>query len=345
MSSPEITPEITPEISRLIDDLVRAAGVAANTERNRDVLRQLLKESVGFYVDGADRLDMKIGATAVTEMREAAALFAPYRGRRIVTIFGSARTSPADPLYQQTRDLAAAMASQDWMVLTGAGPGIMAAGLEGAGKDHALGVTIRLPFESGANEFVDESHVIEMKYFFTRKLALIKESHAFVVMPGGFGTLDEAFELLTLLQTGKAVPVPVVMLGLGSGFWHSWDDFVEKVIAQGYASATDRGLYRITNDVDEAVSELIGFYTNFRSLRWIGDQLVLRLNRAPSDAQVEYLNKTFAEWMGPEGLAIANAHAVEIGEHDDLEAVRVTLRWNRRQPGRLRSLIDAVNNF
>ncbi len=331
------------DITRLIDELVAAAGEKAGTDRNRDLLRQLLTESVGFYVDGADRLDLKIGATAVSEMREAAALFAPYEGRRIVTIFGSARTSPDDPLYQQTRDFAAAMAAKDWMILTGAGPGIMAAGLEGAGRDHALGVTIRLPFESGANEFVDESHVVEMKYFFTRKLALIKESHAFVVMPGGFGTLDEAFELLTLLQTGKAVPVPVVMLGLGAGFWHAWDEFVAKVIQHGYASSTDRTLYRITNDVTEAVSELTGFYANFRSLRWVGDLLVLRLNRAPNADQVAQLNTQFAEWIGPEGLALTGPLPVEIGEHDDLDAARIKLRWNRRQPGRLRLLIDALN--
>jgi uncharacterized protein (TIGR00730 family) len=331
------------EINRLVDELVSAAGAEAGSYRNRDVLRQLLTESVGVYVDGADRLDMKIGATALAEMREASALFRPFRGRRIVTIFGSARTSPDDPLYQQTRDFAAAMAAKDWMILTGAGPGIMAAGLEGAGLDHALGVTIRLPFESGANEFVHDEHVIEMKYFFTRKLALIKESHAFVVMPGGFGTLDEAFELLTLLQTGKATPVPVVMLGLGKGFWHSWDEFVETVIEQGYASTTDRCLYRITNEVDEAVAEVFGFYANFRSMRWVGEKLIVRLNIAPNESQVKQLNTKFAEWMGPEGLAVTSALPVEVGEHDDIEAARVVLRWNRRQPGRLRLLIDALN--
>jgi uncharacterized protein (TIGR00730 family) len=326
-----------------IDDLVQEVVKQAGTERNRDLLRRLIKDSVGYFTDGADRLDLKIASTAVAEMRDATTLFRPYRAKRTVTIFGSARTGPDDPLYALTRDFAAAMASLDWMVLTGAGPGIMAAGLEGAGVDHALGVTIRLPFESGANEFVREENLVEMKYFFTRKLALIKESDAFIVMPGGFGTLDEAFELLTLLQTGKASPVPVVFLGLGKGFWHAWDTFVDTVIDQGYAGETDRCLYRITNEIDDAVKEITSFYRNYRSVRWIGDQLVVRLNAAPNSERLAELNVEFAEWMGPEGMTVAKPFPVEVGEGDDVASDRVTLRWNRRQPGRLRLLIDALN--
>lgn len=327
----------------MVDDLVRAVSAHTGSERNRDQLRSLLRESAGFFADGADRLDLKIAATAVAEMRDAANLFRPYRNQRTVTIFGSARTAADDPLYVQTREFAAAMAAQGWMVLTGAGPGIMAAGLEGAGRNHALGVTISLPFESSSNEFVDESNVVEMKYFFTRKLALIKESDAFVVMPGGFGTLDEAFELLTLLQTGKATPVPVVMLGIGQGFWHAWDAFVDTVIDQGYASSTDRCLFRVTNSIDEAVAEVMGFYRNFRSLRWVGDRLVIRLEHKPSAPTLTALNTEFAQWVGPEGIEEVGAFPAEIGENDELDAYRVALRWNRRQPGRLRILIDALN--
>ncbi len=340
-----MTSNLPSELDQQVDALVRAVTTHANNDRNRDLLRRLLQDSVGYFTDGADRLDLKIASTALTEMRDATSLFRPYRHRRTVTIFGSARTAPDDPLYQLTRDYAAAMAALDWMVLTGAGPGIMAAGLEGAGVDHALGVTISLPFESSANEFVREENVVEMKYFFTRKLALIKESDAFVVMPGGFGTLDEAFELLTLLQTGKATPVPVVFLGLGKGFWHAWEKLVDTVIDQGYASGTDRSLYRITNDISEAVTEIVGFYSNYRSVRWIGDQLVVRLNQAPDALQLANLNVEFAEWMGPEGMAVVPAFPVEVGEHDDEDAARVALRWNRRQPGRLRLLIDALNRL
>ena len=338
-----MTSPLPPDVARLIDELVKAASTHAGIDRNRDQLRMLLRESAGFFADGADRLDLKIAATAVAEMRDAARLFRPYRARRTVTIFGSARTATDDPLYNQTREFAAAMAGQGWMVLTGAGPGIMAAGLEGAGREHALGVTISLPFESASNEFVDESNVIEMKYFFTRKLSLIRESDAFVVMPGGFGTLDEAFELLTLLQTGKATPVPVVMLGLGKGFWHAWEEFVDTVIEQGYASSTDRCLFKTTNEVDAAVAEVTGFYRNFRSMRWVGEQLVLRLERAVPDEALASLNQEFAAWIGPEGITRTSALPVEVGENDEMDAARLVLRWNRRQPGRLRLLIDALN--
>jgi uncharacterized protein (TIGR00730 family) len=329
-----------------IDDLVRAVSAETGADRNRDQLRALMREAAGLFADGADRLDLKIAATAVAEMRDAARLFRPYRNRRTVTIFGSARTAPDDPLYIQTREFAAAMSARGWMVLTGAGPGIMAAGLEGAGRENALGVTISLPFESSSNEFVDEDNVVEMKYFFTRKLALIKESDAFVVMPGGFGTLDEAFELLTLLQTGKATPVPVVMLGLGRGFWHAWEAFVtDTVIGQGYASPTDKCLFTVTNEIEAAVAEVTGFYRNFRSLRWSGDRLIIRLEQPPTAEQLRQLNDSFAEWTGPEGIESVSATPGEVADRDELDASRVALRWNRRQPGRLRLLIDALNDL
>jgi uncharacterized protein (TIGR00730 family) len=330
-------------LRQLIDQLVDEASTHGPSDRNRDMLRQMLREATGYWLDGADRLDLKIAATALTEMRDAATLFRPYRDRRTVTVFGSARTAPDDPLYLQTAELARQMAAQGWMVLTGAGPGIMAAANEGAGRDNALGVTIQLPFESGANEFLHDENYVEMKYFFTRKLALIKESDAFVVMPGGFGTLDEGFELLTLLQTGKAEPVPVVMLGLGQGFWTAWEQFMSTVIDQGYASDSDRCLYKITNSAAEAVAELTGFYANFQSMRWVGDQLVIRLNQAPTAERIASLNAEFGEWMGPEGLQVSEPLAAERHESDALDVERVVLRWNRRQPGRLRLLIDALN--
>jgi uncharacterized protein (TIGR00730 family) len=326
-----------------ITELVEAAMAASGSDRNRDQIREMVTNSIRFALDRPERLDLKIASTALAEMREATELFSPYRGRRKVTIFGSARTAPDDPLYQQTRDVAAKFAANDWMVVTGAGPGIMAAGSEGAGREHALGVTIQLPFESGANEFLHQDNVIEMKYFFTRKLSLIRESDGFIVMPGGFGTLDEAFELLTLLQTGKATPVPVVMLGLGQGFWHAFETFVDVVIDQGYAGHTDKALYRITNDTDEAVREITGFYANFQSLRWVGDRLVLRLRTALSADRLNAINAEFEAWLGPEGLRTTAPLAAEVSDGVELDAPRLVTRINRRQPGRLRQLIDAVN--
>ncbi len=331
------------DLDRQVNELVDAALQAAGSDVNRDQIREMVSNSIGYALDRPERLDLKIANTALAEMREATQLFGPYRGRRKVTIFGSARTAPDDPLYQQTREVAAKFAAHDWMVVTGAGPGIMAAGSEGAGRDHALGVTIRLPFESGANEFLDEDNVIEMKYFFTRKLSLIRESDGFIVMPGGFGTLDEAFELLTLLQTGKATPVPVVMLGLGQGFWHAFEAFVDVVIDQGYAGHSDRTLYCVTNDTEVAVSEILDFYANFRSLRWVGDRLVIRLHTALSDERLAAINTDFSTWLGPEGLQTTTPLPAEISDGKELDAPRLVTRINRRQPGRLRQLIDAVN--
>ncbi|MDQ1374889.1 MAG: hypothetical protein QOJ09_2227, partial [Actinomycetota bacterium] len=202
------------ELEQELRQLVREHGPSAN----RDLLQDILTTVLGLAEDGTDRLDLKITASALREMREAFRVFAPYRDIPKVTMFGSARTLPSDPLYSQARDVANALANQGWMVVTGAGPGIMAAGLEGAGREMAFGVNIRLPFEQGANPFIAEDpKLVEMRYFFTRKLMLVKESDGFVVLPGGFGTLDEAFELLTLLQTGKADPSPIVLLEVPGG--------------------------------------------------------------------------------------------------------------------------------
>jgi len=209
---------------------------------------------------------LKIATAALTEMRDAYAVFAPYKDRRKVSIFGSARTSADDPLYDLTRRLAATLADKGWMTVTGAGPGIMEAGMAGAGREMSIGVSIRMPFESGANSIIagDEKHV-SMKYFFTRKVMLIKASQGFVCLPGGFGTLDEMFELLTLTQTGKGVPVPIVLLDApGDPYWERVDDFVrEQLIGRGLVSATDIGLYTITNSRDEAAKIIHGFYPHY----------------------------------------------------------------------------------
>lgn len=316
---------------------------------NRDQLREILVSSIRIALDvaakRADRLDLKIASSALSEMRDAYLTFGPYRHIRKVTIFGSARTVPGSPLYEQTKALAAAMAAKGWMVVTGAGPGIMAAGLEGAGREMALGAAIRLPFESEANVYLDRERLVDMRYFFTRKLALIRESDAFVCMPGGFGTLDETFELLTLLQTGKATPVPIVMLGLGQGFWHALDRFVDVMIEQGWVGASDRALYKVTNSVDDAVRELMSFYTNYHSIRWVGDQLILRMHRSPTEAELADLQVRFGSYATDGKIERSGPTSPERADHDHLELERLQLRFNRRKPGRLRQLIDAINEW
>jgi uncharacterized protein (TIGR00730 family) len=295
-----------------------------------------------------DRLDLKITSAALAEMREAFGMFRPYRHGRKVTMFGSARTEPASEEYRVARDLAHRLAAERWMVVTGAGPGIMAAGMEGAGRDLSIGVNIRLPFEQGANQFIaDDPKLVEMKYFFTRKLMLIKESDAYVTLPGGFGTLDEAFELLTLLQTGKAMPAPVVLLDVPGGtYWAAWLEFVQReVLAKGLIGAVDLGLFRITDSVEEAAAEILGFYRSYDSLRYVGDRLVLRLHVPPTEDQVAELDALFGDILVPGrgGFELVGPSAAERSEHDHLDLPRLSFPFDQLQLGRLRQLIDHLN--
>ncbi len=332
------------QLKELIEAFLDAAGAHAN----RDQLREILASAAKLAAEHAERLDLKITNAALAEMVRAFRVFAPYRNVPKVTIFGSARTLPLDPLYGQARHLASTLASAGWMVVTGAGPGIMAAGLEGAGREMSFGINIRLPFEGGANAFIaDDPKLVEMKYFFTRKLMLLKESDGFVVLPGGFGTLDEAFELLTLLQTGKAEPSPLVLLDVPGGtYWEGWQRFVtEEVMARGLVSPEDAYLYRITDDVHEASSEILGFYRNYHSRRFVGDVLVVRLRVAPSADELAQLNASFADLCAKEGIRAVDPLPAERGEHDALDLPRIALCPNPVKQGRLRLLIDALNGL
>jgi uncharacterized protein (TIGR00730 family) len=240
------------------------------------------------------------------------------------------------------------MAEADWMVVTGAGPGIMAAGMEGAGRDKSIGVNIRLPFEQGANSFIaQDPKLVEMRFFFTRKLMLIKESDGYVVMPGGFGTLDEGFELLTLLQTGKAEPAPVVMLDVPGGtYWREWDDFLQsEVEPRGLVSVDDRSLFMITDDVAEATAEILGFYRNYQSCRWVGDLLVMRLKVAPDRAALADLNHRFGDIVASGAMRMSKPLPPERADADNLDHPRLVFRFDKIHYGRLRQLIDALNEL
>ncbi|HUF32543.1 MAG TPA: TIGR00730 family Rossman fold protein [Acidimicrobiales bacterium] len=332
------------DLDALLVELLDTAGAT----RDRDLIFEILASAVRLVDDAPDRLDLKITNAALKEMREAFLMFSPYRDVSKVTIFGSARTRPEDPLYAQTSQLAAALADRGWMVVTGAGPGIMAAGMEGAGRENAIGVLIRLPFEGGANEVIaGDDKLIEMKYFFTRKLMLIKESGAFVALPGGFGTLDETFELLTLVQTGKAVPVPIVLLDTPGGtYWHGFEHFLrEEVAANGMISPADEALYRITDDVDLAVAEIEGFYRNYHSLRYVGDRLVIRLHAEPTRAELDDLSAEFADILQSGRIERTKPFPPEVSGRDHLDLPRVVLRFDNHGFARLRSLIDDLNRL
>ncbi len=333
------------EVDALIEGLLDEVGATDD----RALLFEIVASGVGLAKDDADHLDLKIVAATLAEMRQAFNAFAPYRTTPKVTIFGSARVLPDDPLYAHAREVARMLAERGWMVVTGAGPGIMAAGLEGAGREKSFGVNIRLPFEQEANEFiVGDTKLVSMKYFFTRKLELVKESQGFICLPGGFGTLDETFELLTLQQTGKSVPTPIVFLDTPEdGYWKGWRSFVvDHVAAGGYVAEEDLRLVTITDDVAEAVEAVVSFYRNFQSIRWVGKTLVVRLRAKPTEDELAALNDEFGPMIA-EGGVIAGSDPLpaEVRDDDQLHLPRVVLDFDIRHFGRLHTFIERLNSL
>jgi len=339
-SSTQIPQTVTDDLRTLIAD----AGITSD----QDLIARILATGIGLGLDPTDRLDLKITAAALGEMRAAFRLFEPFRGVPKVTIFGSARTRPDDELYRAASRVAEALAERGWMVVTGAGPGIMQAAAEGAGPDHSLGVSIRLPFEEKPNAVIAKnSRNVAMKYFFTRKLMLVKESRAFICVPGGFGTLDEMFELLTLQQTGKADPTPIVLLDQPGGtFWAGLRRFVdEQLIPSGVVSPDDFDRVLVTDSVDAAVAEVTGFYRNYDSLRWVRGRLVLRLQVAPTAAEIDELNARFGDLLVEGRIEATEPLKAEREDDDRLDLPRIVLRMNQFKVGELHRLIRALDSL
>jgi len=308
----------------LLEDLVLTAFVLART---------------------AGRGEMKLVSRSLRELGRAFRIFGPYRSRRKVSIFGSARTLEHQPEYIAARDFAAEMAARGWMIITGAGPGIMAAGHEGAGAANSFGVGIRLPAEQGANAFIArDPKLIDFKYFFTRKISFIKESDAFALLPGGFGTLDEAYELLTLMQTGKAAVRPVVLIEpAGSRYWHEWRLGVdEHLVRSGFVAPEDLSFVRLVSTVEDAVAEIERFYANYQSARYVGERLVIRLRQAPTAAQLAVLNATFSDLVAAGAIEVIATTPEELRDNDDVDLPRIAFQPTF-QFARLRQLIDALN--
>jgi hypothetical protein len=310
------------------------------------LLREVLSSALRLNESRLEMLDLKITHRSLKEMRYAFRVFQPYRTRRKVSIFGSARLPAAHPLCDLARRFARLLAEKEFMVITGAGDGIMQAANEGAGRENSFGVNILLPFEQEPNPaIIDDPKLITFKYFFTRKLFFARESHASAVFPGGFGTHDEIFEILTRLQTGKNNPHPVVLLDLPGGtYWKTWERFVRKdMLANQLISPEDLGLFRIVDSAEDAVAEIEGFYRNYHSSRFVKDRLVLRLLRPLTPGQVDQLNEQFAHLCEGGKIEQRSALPEEADEPDLLALTRLVVPYHRRSAGGLRRLIDVVN--
>ena len=330
------------DLDDAIVDLIELAGVDDDT----DLLFEMLVTAIRMAREDVTRGDRKLVNAALKELRYSFQVFAPYRNIRKCTIFGSARTRADHPAYEITQKFAAAMAAQKWMIITGAGPGIMTAGIEGAGAANSFGVNILLPFEQTANDVIaGDPKLINFRYFFTRKLTFVKESHAFCLLPGGYGTLDEAFETLTLMQTGKSYLSPVVLLDEASGnYWERWLHFIrEELLGDGYISPRDLNFVRIAHDIDEAVQEICRFYATYHSMRWVGNRLVLRLQRTIDDAELAELNAEFTDIIAGGEITRIETSAPEIEDNDVVDLPRLAFRFDRTNYARLRQLIDRLN--
>ena len=310
-------------------------------------LYQVMRHTIDrLQKDRTTRGDLKILSRTLRELRYAFSVFRPYRRRRKVTIFGSARTKPDHPEYLAAVEVGRHFAEHGWMVITGAGGGIMEAGHRGAGREASMGLNIMLPFEQGANPYiVDDPKLVTMKYFFTRKLMFVKECSAVVCLPGGFGTLDEALETLTLMQTGKQTMMPLVLLDHpGGSYWKDLGVFIDKqLLGNGNISPADVNLYRITNSVDETVDEILSFYRVYHSLRYVKDQLVFRLKRKLTDSELDVIQTEFADILARGEFIQRDALPEEAGEPDLADMPRLVFRFDRRQLGRLRQLINRIN--
>lgn len=330
-----------PEIDRKLKELVNACC----TEAERTYVQQIATTALKLGIDCAKRVDLKIANSALKEMRHAFKIFTPFRHVRKVTVFGSARTGASHSDHERAVSFGRQMAAAGWMVVTGAGSGIMGAAHRGAGRNLSIGVNIKLPFEQEANEVIrGDTKLMNFRYFFTRKLFLLKESHAVALFPGGFGTLDECFEVLTLLQTGKQTPLPVVMIdNPETGYFRDLLRFIKApMLSSQLINEQDLSLFRIAGGPKEACDEIFRFYRVYHSSRYVGAKLLLRLERDLHDSEIEELDHRFRDIIRSGRIERAQPLPEEVDTQ--LSGLgRIELDFNRRDFGRLRQLIDALN--
>lgn len=333
-----------PELHQKIRDLIAYKGGGANPELVEDIIENALK----LLKDVQDRGDVRVIQTAIRELRYAFRMFAPYSNRRKVTIFGSARIQPDQVEYQQAAEFGRKIVEAGFMVITGAGPGIMHAGHEGAGPEMSFGANIRLPWEQNPNPVIEKDRkLVTFKYFFTRKFTFLRQADALVLFPGGFGTMDEGYEALTLMQTGKSRLMPLVLVDRPGGtYWKTWDKHIrEHLLRNELISEDDLGLYQITDNTDHAVRLITRFYRNYHSSRFVRDLYVIRLMHSPTETAIAALNEDFADIVESAKFHKSGPLPEEVADQDHVDLPRLAFGFDRRSYGRLRQLIDVLNTW
>ncbi len=331
------------DVVESIDRLISKIGKKDNQKALKDIISTVCKLSDVDINSG----DWKLLSRSIKEFRKSFQGFSPYRHKRKVAIFGSARTPEADPLFKMAEEFSRGITQKGFMVITGAGGGIMEAGNKGGG-DESFGVNIKLPFEQSANDYIKESNkLISYNYFFIRKLMFIKESDATVLFPGGFGTLDEAYEGLTLIQTGKSLPRPILLMQTpGDDYWQKWVSFFTEIMLRDkYISPDDMELFRICESNDEAMAQIETFYKTYHSLRYVGDMAVIRLNSPLTDANIQALNHAFSDIVVEGDIHSAEPFPEEVESRDQLKKHRIAFRFNKINFGRLVSMVQMINSF
>lgn len=314
--------------------------------KSPELIEELIATALKMARDGMGTGDLKLMNRSLKELRYAAKIFAPFRDRRKVVVFGSARTAPADPDAQLAEEFGRQMVVNNYMVITGGGDGIMGAAQRGAGRENSFGLNIRLPFEQRPNEIIHgDPKLINFNYFFTRKLNFVKETSAYALFPGGFGTMDEGFEALTLMQTGKALIIPIVLIDRPDGnYWETWMRFLtDHLLKQGLISEEDFNFIKIAHTVEDAVAEIVLFYKNYRSSRWVGSRLVFRLSHRLTEKALADLNKEFADLLRSGKIEQTGPLPQESNQPEIAHFPRLVFTPHRYAFGRYRHLIDAIN--
>jgi uncharacterized protein (TIGR00730 family) len=333
------------EVDVLIAELIRKVGDV----HHPDLIREMILTALKAGLENDYRADLKLMRTTMKEMRYTNKVFGPYRDRKKVTIFGSARTRPDEPIYQKCVRFSRLLAERGYMVTTGGGGGIMQAGNEGAGAENSFAVNIRLPFEQETNPVMEaSSNTITYKYFFNRKVAFLKEADAVVLFPGGFGTLDEGMEVMTLIQTGKNPPIPLIMIDSDEGdYWENWLQFVRNtLLKKGLISGEDFSLFTITRDPEEAVRLIDDFYQVYHSMRFVGPTLVIRMTRSLDTSHLQIMQDEFAEILSPGSqFRLTGALPEELDQPDLLQLPRLVFEFNMRNFGLLKAFLRRLNSF